>query len=338
MVGSHIDSVVKGGAFDGVAGVIAALEAFRTMQENNIETRHSLELVIFMEEEGSRFGRALMGSSFLCGKFGIDDLDKFRDSNGITLKEANVALGLDVDRPIKRLQPDEVKAMLELHVEQSVVLDNQGIPLGIIEGIAGVRWLEVTLRGVADHAGATPMSFRQDALRGAATVIAAIPSIINSSGSPHTVSTVGKLECNPNVTNVIPGEVKFTIDIRDIDKEGIEKVTSKVKEFVKKVAKDNGLNHEISIKGDNAPVYLSKKVLNVIEEEAQKADFQYLKMISGAAHDSMVLSELTDVGMIFVPSINGRSHCPEEKTNYRDIKLGADLLLYSLLRLAERIV
>lgn len=236
---------------------------------------------------------------------------------------------------MNKLQPGEVKAMLELHVEQGAILDNKGISIGIVEGIAGVRWLEVKLKGLANHAGATPMSFRQDALQGAATIISAIPKIVNNWGSSHMVSTVGKIECSPNVTNVIPEIVKFTIDIRDMSKEGIETVTVKLTDLIKRVSKANGLSYEIDIKGGNPPVYLSERIGSLIKEEAKKADLEYISMISGAAHDSMVLSELTEVGMIFVPSIKGRSHCPEEKTNYHDIKLGADLLLRSMLRLAS---
>lgn len=337
MVGSHIDSVCNGGAFDGVAGVIAALEVFRVIRQNRIQTRHSIELVIFMEEEGARFGTSLLGSNFLMGKFGIDDLDKFIDHNNLSLREASTAFGLDLAAPFKSLQPGEVKAMLELHIEQSVVLDKKKIPLGIVEGIAGVRWLEVKLKGLANHAGATPMSLRQDAMLGAARIIAAIPGIVSNSGSPYTVGTVGKIECSPNVVNVIPEVVEFTVDLRDMSKEGIETVTFKLKEAVKQVANDQGLNYRIDVKADNPPVSLSPKVHNLIEEEAQNAGLRYLNMISGAAHDAMVLSELTDVGMIFVPSINGRSHCPEEETNYSDIKLGTGLLLVSVLRLAEQI-
>ena len=335
MVGSHIDSVYNGGAFDGVTGVIAALEAFRVMKENQVETRSSLELIIFMDEEGSRFGTSLLGSNFLTGKYGIDDIARFVDNDNITLGEANAAFGIDLDKPLDILQPGEVKAMLELHVEQSLVLDKKSIPLGIVEAVAGVRWLVITLKGKANHAGATPMLFRQDALKGAGTIISAIPNIVGDSGSEHTVGTVGKIECSPNAVNVIPGFVKFTIDIRDISREGIETVTWKLKDYIKQVAEDNGLSYKIDVKVDTPPVYLSKKIYNLIKEEAENAGFPYLSMISGAAHDAMVLSELTDVGMIFVPSINGRSHCPEEETNFNDIKLGADLLLLSMLRLAN---
>lgn len=335
MTGSHLDSVPNGGAFDGIVGVVGALEALRVIKENGIVTKHPIELIVFAEEEGSRFGVTMLGSKYLVGKFSLEEMDKFVDRSGITLRQAATDFGIDINDPVRVIRPGDVKAMIELHIEQSLVLDKKGIPIGIIEGIAGIRWLQVTLRGTANHAGATPMNLRNDALVGAAEVIHEFDKFVKTHGSPTTVGTVGRIECSPNASNVIPGQVTFTVDIRDIDPSYIDLVTSGLKKIVKRVSERNGLSYLVEEKNYSPPVHLSRKIIDVIEDEAKKIGVPFLKMISGAVHDSCLLSDVTDVGMIFVPSIEGRSHCPEERTDFRDIKLGADLLLHSLLRLAE---
>jgi allantoate deiminase len=214
MTGSHIDSVLHGGRFDGVAGVVAALEAARVLAEDGIPHRHPVDVVVFAEEEGSRFGSVMIGSRTWVGKLSPDDLQHLKDCDGISYAAAMQQAGLIPGDP-SLLKPGMVKAMIELHIEQSLVLESRGVSIGVVEGINGIKQFVVTLTGVSNHAGATPMGLRRDALQGAARVIATVEEIAVDELGGNTVATVGMLTCEPGQANVIPGRVHFTIDIRD---------------------------------------------------------------------------------------------------------------------------
>jgi allantoate deiminase len=334
MAGSHIDTVFQGGRFDGVVGVVSALEAARVIVENGVAHRHPIDVVIFAEEEGSRFQSILMGSRAWTGKINLNDLGRFKDKEGVSYLDAMKQMGVLLDEN-SILKPDEIKAMLEVHIEQSLVLEKKGVSVGVVEAIAGIKQFLVTIEGVSNHAGGTPMELRFDALQGAARIISAVEEIASHEVSPNTVATVGFLKCEPGQVNVIPGRVQFTLDIRDTDSSLVKRASEKVMAVIAKTCQDRRLTYDVAPRSDTPPVRLSKNMVRLIEDVAKRKQVQVIRIMSGALHDSSVMAEITEVGMIFVPSRGGRSHCPEEFTELEDIKLGADILLETMIDLAS---
>jgi allantoate deiminase len=336
MSGSHIDTVLHGGKFDGMVGSVGALEAVRTLVDNKIKTKHPVEVVIFAEEEGSNFGSSMAGSKAMIGKYKLKDIKSIKNDKGISMYDMARNFGLDPDKvEMDVIKPDEIKAMIELHVEQGGILDDEKISVGIVEAIAGSKWFKIEFEGVPNHAGATPMHLRRDPMVAASKVIAEVEKITKQKAFSTTVGTVGKIICQPNIPNCIPEKVIFTVDIRDVYPKGIEIVANEVKKIVEAAAKENKVKSSMELMGESDAIKLSKNVVDLIEEKAVKLGVDHRRMNSGAVHDSSLLAGVTDVGMIFVPSINGRSHVPEEKTDFEDIKLGCDLLLAAILDLAN---
>jgi len=334
MTGSHLDSVLQGGRYDGAAGVAAGLEVARVMAEEKIPHRHPIDVVVFAEEEGSRFGSVMIGSRAWIGKLTREDLHRLKDSDGISYAAAMETAGLHPgDEPL--LKSGMVKAMIELHIEQSLVLESKGLSIGVVEGINGIKQFLVTLTGVSNHAGATPMGLRHDALQGAVRAIAAVEEFVMREMGGPTVATVGMLICEPGQPNVIPGRVQFTVDIRDLDSSRIDHAAKGILSMIQTICRDRGLGFDIKPRSDTPPVHLSKQLVRLIEETAQEKQIQVLRMASGALHDSSILPEVTEVGMIFVPSKAGRSHCPEEDTDLEDLRTGTDLLLRAVTKLAS---
>lgn len=333
MIGSHIDSVFQGGMFDGVVGTVTSLEVLRTISENKIPHKNPIDFVIFAEEDGSRFSSVLLGSRIWAGKVKDEDLPKILDKDGISYFEAMSKSGLSPKEKNKVLDGKKIKAMIEPHIEQSRVLESKGLSIGIVETIAGIKQLEVTIEGVSNHAGATPMNLRNDALCGAAEIILNAEKFSTDNGT--SVATVGLLEVNPGKTNIIPGKVKLTFDIRDKDDVALNEITERILKSIPPICRNRGLTYTIKEVSYTKPVLLSKRVVGVIENAAKNQGVNTLKMVSGAVHDSSVIAELADVGMIFVPSKNGRSHCPEEHTDLKDIEIAANILLESVLELSK---
>lgn len=334
MIGSHIDTVANGGKFDGLTGVVSALEVIRVLKENDIKLKNPIELIIFAEEEGSNFGITMVGSKALIGKYGINDLKNIYNDKGISSYEIMKGFNLDVDKIEDQvITSNEVKAMIELHVEQGGILDSKGIPVGIVEKIAGMNTFKVNIKGVSNHAGSTPMNLRNDPMVGAAEIICCLKDVAKENALPNTVATVGKIHCEPNVANVIPREVEFYVDTRDVEKEGIEIVSERLKEKVKEVEEKYGLIIKVDLVGASDPVNLDGDVIEAIKKTAIDSDYKFIMMNSGAVHDAVMLTGITKVGMIFVPSINGKSHCMDEMTKMEDIKLGSDLLLGTVIQL-----
>ena len=333
MMGSHIDSVVQGGRFDGVAGVVSALEAARVIKEKSIPHRHPIDVVVFAEEEGSRFGSVMIGSRAWIGKLSLKDLGQTKDKDGIRYLEAMDQCGI-VCEDFSTLKAEQVKAMLELHIEQSVVLEKRGLQIGLVEGIAGIKQFIVTIHGIPNHAGGTPMGLRYDALQGAVRIIGAAEEIAREMREP-TVATTGFISCEPGQVNVIPGRVQFTLDIRDTDSKRLEEAVKAIVAVTEKTCKERGLTNDIKPRSDTPPVALSERVVQLIENVARERKIEPLRMMSGALHDSSILAEITDVGMIFIPSKEGKSHSPDEFTDLKDIEVGADILLDTVVKLVS---
>lgn len=336
LTGSHLDTVPFGGNYDGVVGVVGALEVLNVINEQKISIKNSVELIVFVEEEGSSFGSTMVGSKTLVGRYKTEDLKCLLNESGTSFYEAAKNFGLNPEG----IEPGcfekgQFKAMLELHIEQSLVLESRSVPVGIVKAIAGIKQFKVILKGVPNHAGATPMDLRNDPLCGAAKLITFLELSAKYDAFDSTVATVGKIQCYPNVPNVIPGEVVFTVDIRDVRAEGIERVEALFREEIQKISSDYGLEWEFSMIGETETIELAENLIDLLERNAKQLKMSYFKMNSGAVHDSSLLAELTDVGMIFVPSVKGRSHVPEEYTEIQDIKLGCDLLLASIIELAN---
>lgn len=336
LTGSHMDTVLYGGNYDGVVGVVGALESLTVMKEQNILLTHPVELIVFIEEEGASFGSGTMGSKVLTGMYSPDRLKHLLNDDGLSMFEAAKKFGLDPEEMGSHtIERGQFKAMLELHIEQSVVLESESIPIGIVQAIAGIKQFKVELTGVPNHAGATPMHLRKDTMAGASRIISFVEDAARSKVFETTVGTVGKIQCLPNIPNVIPGKVTFSVDIRDVCPEGIERMEELTRRKIEEVCQEYGLRSEVTLLGESRPIVLPDGMISLIESVAISRDVPYLRMNSGAVHDSCLLADIMDVGMIFVPSVNGRSHVPEEYTKYEDIKLGCDILLAALVELAR---
>ncbi|HRZ19621.1 MAG TPA: M20 family metallo-hydrolase [Methanofastidiosum sp.] len=332
MIGSHVDSVFQGGMYDGVVGTVAALEVVRIISENNILHKNPIDFVVFAEEDGSRFSSVLLGSRIWSGKVKDEDLKMITDKDGTSYLDAMKKSGLTPNDE-KLMDGTKIKAMIEPHIEQSLVLESKGIPIGIVEVIAGIKQLEVTIEGISNHAGATPMNLRNDALCGAAEIILNAERIASENGT--SVATVGLVETLPGKTNIIPGKVKMTLDIRDKNDVVLNEIADKIIKSIETACNSRKLKYNIKHASYTKPVLLSKKIAKIIEIAAKSQGIETLRMVSGAVHDSSVVAELTDVGMIFVPSKNGRSHCPEEYTDIEYIEMAANILLQSVIELSK---
>lgn len=337
MIGSHIDTVENGGKYDGLTGVLVALEIIRVLKEEQVKLSRPVELIIFTEEEGSNFGITMLGSKVMTGRYGVADLQSIKNGDGDSVYDVAKKFGLRVDRADKDvLKKEEVNAMIELHIEQGAVLETQHKSVGIVQAIAGMKTFKVTLEGDSNHAGTTPMNLRRDPLAGAATIISHIRQVAKNAALPTTVATVGKITCQPNMPNVIPQKVAFLVDVRDVEAEGIDVITNELTEKVNAVATEEKLQSKIELIGASDPVKLSSIIVQAIEETASEHSYNYMKMNSGAVHDAAMMTDFTDVGMIFIPSMGGKSHCPEEYTREEDIKSGGDLLLHVVKHLAAK--
>jgi allantoate deiminase len=333
MMGSHLDTVAQGGRFDGAAGVAAALEAARVIQERDLRHRLPIDLVVFAEEEGGRFGWGLLGSSAWSGRITPGQLAQIKDREGVGYLEAMESAGVKI-RDASKLNPDSLKAMLELHIEQGSILESRNASIGVVESIVGIKQVIVTIEGSADHAGTTPMNLRRDAMQGAARIIAAVETVARQEGDGG-VATVGQVVCEPGQANVIPGRVQFSVDVRHRDESRLEAMAAAVAYLAENQSKARNLRCHIEVKAEAEPVIMSPAICNLIEKVAREKRVEPVRMASGAGHDTGIIAKFSDAGMIFVPSQGGRSHCDEEFTKAEDIALGAEILMETVLELAK---
>ncbi|MDD4364002.1 MAG: Zn-dependent hydrolase [Atribacterota bacterium] len=325
MVGSHFDSVKNGGIFDGTAGVVAGLEIARILHSKNIKTKYPIFIAALVEEEGGRFGSGLFGSRAMIGKVAQDDLSRYKDENGVSIAEAMQKFGLKPENLEKANNwKDKIKSFIELHIEQGPILENEKKDIGIVETIVGIAAYEVEITGRPDHAGTTPIDMRANALLLASAIVQYVDKLAIEAGE-GTVATVGKLEVFPGAVNIVPGKVYFTFETRSRNEHKVEHIVNSVEGFLKEKCK-NGLTYNIKKILLKKPTPLSPKIISTMEENAKRLNLNYKNMISGAGHDAMFIREIADTGMVFVPSKNGRSHCPEEWTDYEKIKIGTDLI------------
>lgn len=327
MIGSHIDSVPMGGRFDGQVGSMAAIEVAKTLAEKGITLRHPLEVIIFQNEEGGTVGSTALSAGIL-----LERLDLVTNSKK-TIREGVKAIGGDPDKLTRPLrQKGDLAGYLELHIEQGGRLDQQKIDIGVVEGIVGLRWFEVTITGFANHAGTTPMDQRQDALLAAAKYVEAV-NLAARSIPGRQVATVGKIQAFPGATNVVPGKVVTSLDVRDLDPAKITQVLDKVFESVKQIEKETGTKFEFKQTSASKPALTDDKFKSAIDITAKDFGLTTMSLPSGAGHDAQEIADICPIGMIFVPSRDGISHSPREFSLPADITNGANVLLRTLMRL-----
>lgn len=333
LIGSHLDSVFNGGIFDGSLGILAGIEVVQTMQENNIRIKHPIEVCVFRDEEGCRFNFSLLGSRGMAGTLQSENLG-YKDGEGISLAEAMRGCGMDPEGFSKASRrPDEVKGYLELHVEQGKVLECADLPIGVVTGIAGSLRMMVTVTGKADHAGATPMNLRFDALTAAAQMIGIIETEARATQS--AVGTVGQIHAYPGGINIIPERVEFTVDLRDVSAEVGQQLEETILSQAKDICLQRGLTLQVDILQRVPPAPCSPEMINIISESCRELGITELQMPSGAGHDAMQMVNLCPIGMIFIRSQNGISHHPAEWSSPVDCAMGAQVLYQAVLKLAE---
>jgi len=332
MIGSHIDSVPDGGSYDGQVGSMGAIEVAQTLADRNVKLRHPLEVVIFQNEEGGTVGSAAMAR-------GLTEKDLSVVSNSKkTIREGIKFIGGDPDqvsRPLRK--KGDLVAYVELHIEQGGSLYAEKIDIGVVEGIVGVYWWEVTVEGFANHAGTTPMNQRRDALLAAAKYIEAVNRVVTSIPG-RQVGTVGKIQVFPNAFNVVPGRVNTSLGLRDLDEAKVQMMFEKIQAEVKQIESATGTKFEFKQVNSSKPALTDNRIRNAIDDSAKSLGFSTKLLPSGAGHDAQEIADLCPVGMIFVPSRDGISHSPREYSKPEEITNGVNVLLQTVLKLDAEFV
>ncbi len=328
MFGSHIDSVPNGGRYDGVVGVIGAIECIQVLQEHGVRTRHPLEVIVFADEEGG-----LVGSRALVGALPPETLALVSHS-GLTVRDGIRAIGGDPDRLSEAVRrPGGIRAFLELHIEQGGTLEAEGAQIGVVEGVVGINWWDVTIEGFANHAGTTPMNQRRDALLAAAELILAVNRVVT--GVPgRQVGTVGRITAEPGAPNVIPGRVRMSLELRDLSAEKIAQLFERIREEARAIERRRGVTITFTpIEATAMPALTDERLRRLIAETARELGLRFLFLPSGAGHDAQNMARLAPTGMIFIPSVGGISHSPQEYTRPEDLAHGATVLLHTILKI-----
>ncbi len=329
VIASHIDTVRRGGRYDGAFGVLAALEVMRTLNDLGVSTRRPLELVNWTNEEGVRFEPAMMASGAVAGRFTPAYVYDRTDRDGARFGDELERIGYKGDR---KDRPGPAAAYLELHVEQGPVLEDAGVPVGVVEGIVGITWSEVVAGGRADHAGPSPMALRQDALVAAARLIAGVDSIARS--VEGAVGTVGRIAAEPNVINTIPGKVTMSVDLRHGDPATLATLFAGMERLAQEIATQTGVTMAVNRFWTSEPTPFASEVVDAVQAAADELGIPTRRVWSGAGHDAKYMQEIVPSAMIFARSINGLSHCEQEYSTPEDLEAGANVLLRAALRLA----
>jgi N-carbamoyl-L-amino-acid hydrolase len=321
LIGSHIDSVTNGGNYDGPVGSFAAIETARSLREQNVRLRHPLEVVVWQNEEGGT-----IGSKLAIGALKDADLAATARS-GKTIREGIGLIGGDVARLGEAIRrKGDIACYIELHIEQGGLLEKAGLQIGIVEGIVGLRWIEVTIDGMANHAGATPMNQRHDAMLAAATFTVAVNEAITAEPG-RQVATVGRITATPNTTNIIPGQVVLTVDLRDLDPHKLTRFKARFEQLGREIGASTGTTFAMKSLVDSEPAIADPRVMGWIDASATALGLTRQRMPSGAGHDAQEIAQIAPMGMIFVPSVGGISHSPREFSKPEDITHGANVLL-----------
>jgi len=331
-IGSHVDTVAQGGAFDGALGVLAGIETLRAVRESGIRLRRPLEVVAFTDEEGVRFGVGYLGSRAMSGRWDGRWLD-FADREGKTLREAFGQADIAPDRVAEaRRRPEELRAYLELHIEQGRVLEDDGMPVGVATGIRGHVWLRVALTGSADHAGTTPMDKRKDSLLAAAEAMLAIE---RAALLYRGTATVGTVSVPNGATNVVPGRTTFTVDIRHEDDDTLRGFAQAVRRSIEQEARRRDVACDIEITDKEFPVHCAPSLVGLMERACADLGLPHRRLACGAGHDASAMRDIADVGLLLIRSRGGVSHHPDEWSSPEDCEAGANALLRVAMALAD---
>lgn len=325
LIGSHVDSVTDGGNFDGPVGSFAAIEVGRTLLETRTKLRHPVDVVVWQNEEGGT-----IGSKIAIGALTDADLEKVARS-GKTIREGIALTGGNVAQLASAAKKQgDIACYIELHIEQGGLLEKAGLQIGVVEGIVGLRWIEVTITGMSNHAGATPMDQRHDAVLAAAKFTVAINDAIR--GEPgRQVATVGRIVASPNTTNVIAGQVVMTIDLRDLDVAKLTRFKATFERLGREIGAATDTAFQFRTLVDSEPAIADPRVVSWIESSTASLGLTKQRMPSGAGHDAQEIAHIAPMGMIFIPSIGGISHSPKEFSKADDITRGADVLLNAVI-------
>ncbi len=326
-IGSHIDTVRQGGRYDGALGVLGGLEVIRSLNEAGIETDQPLELINWTNEEGVRFEPAMMASGVVAGRFTIADVYQKTDRNGHTFGDELTRIGYRGDAASR---PGPAAAYVELHIEQGPVLESRDAPVGTVEGILGITWIDITVTGHADHAGPSPLSLRHDALLAAGRIVNAVREIAARDGDP-VVGTVGRLDVEPNLINVIPGKVTLSADFRHPTERGLDRMVGELETACMRIAKDTATAIDLNRFWSILPTPFDPALLKAVDEATATFGLPAQRLWSGAGHDAKYIAEITPAAMIFVRSQGGLSHCEDEYSAPDDIAAGANVLLGAVL-------
>jgi len=339
LAGSHLDTVIHGGKYDGPVGVIGALEAVRTIRENKIALRSPVEVVCFVGEESSRFGYSTLGSSLVAGEVHVKDLAHAEDAQGTRLEDILAGLGISRRKLLSlKRNPNTLKAYLELHIEQGPILETKGKRIGLVTAIAAPSRFKVIYKGQADHSGTTPMEMRKDALVASAQLIEYVETVckrFSAMEKGRVVGTVGAVKIEPGVINAVPGKSELSIDIRSITANSKDRVARLIKKEAISIARKRDIEANILPIREEDPVPLDPRLLRVTKDICDRNGIEYEIMPSGAGHDAMQIAKIAPAGMIFIPSSRGISHNPQEWTDPEDICLGAQLLMETMVRVAN---
>ncbi|QSO47409.1 M20 family metallo-hydrolase [Alicyclobacillus mengziensis] len=335
-IGSHTDTVANGGRFDGIAGVVSGLAVVKALSEAGYRLKRPLAVIDFLAEEPCAFGLSTVGSRGMAGRLSPEML-RYEDDAGRTLAEGIQAMGGD---PSKLTQPlcssDEVKGFLELHIEQGPVLEKEGLDIGIVTGIAGIRRYRVTVTGEQGHSGTVPMTMRKDALVAASEMVTRIHQLArHASESAPCVATVGVLDVGPNHANVIPGRVTFTVETRSIDASTLANLSWGILQQVKDVANSHGVTSEFISLSETSPVTSDPHLLDILHQSAASLGLTKTELPSGAGHDAAQMASIAPTAMVFIPCRGGLSHHPDEFSTYEQVARGASVLAEAIVRLNE---
>ncbi len=331
VAGSHLDTQPHGGKFDGIFGVLAALEVLRTLQGNNVTTEAPVEVVMWTNEEGSRFAPAMIASGVYAGIFDKEYAWSIVDSDGKSMGDELTRIGYRGDLPCGK---NPIGALLEAHIEQGPILEAENDQIGVVVGGQGQHWYDVTLRGQDSHAGSTPMPGRRDALVAAAEIITRMQDLALEF-APQAVTTVGELVVKPNSRNTIPGEVFFTIDIRNPDDTALAEMAKRVVAGVKDIAAKHGVELDLKKIWDKAPVKFDADCIAAVSAATRLLGYSSRQMVSGAGHDACQVCLVAPTSMIFVPCADGLSHNEQESAEPEDLEAGCNVLLHAMLKLAN---
>lgn len=323
LLGSHVDSQYNGGRFDGVVGVLGALEVVESLNDADVETDRPIEVVAWSNEEGVRFQPDMLGSGVFAGVFDLEFAYSRTDKSGETFGDELERIGYRGEEPC---EPRDLHAYFELHVEQGPTLEDAGRSVGVVEGVYGFVWFDAAFAGSADHAGPTPMHLRHDALVATSDVIQAVRRIASNEGE-DLVGTVGSLDVDPNAINVVPESVEFTVDLRSFDDETVDRAAVRIREEVEHAAAREDVDWECEEIMRIDSQRFDPDCVETVAAAAEALDTEYIRLVSGAGHDASYLNGVCPTSMIFVPSVGGVSHTEDEFTEWDDVVTGVNVLL-----------